>query len=71
MSWKMEVKVDGRWSSNACRYATKQEAKDAGRELLSRWFAPSASRAVETPDEPVNYQFVGGKPEPLSEGGAK
>jgi hypothetical protein len=57
MSWKMEVFTDNEWASNALRYATEQEAINAGRELLSRWWVPTDSRAVETPDEPVNYRF--------------
>lgn len=56
MNWKMEVFVDGSWSSNSCVYATKAEAVAAGVELLSRWFVPSNSRAVESSD-PVNYRF--------------
>ena len=55
-SYKMEVLVDGKWSSNACVYATQAEATDAGHELLSRWFVPVDSRAVESND-PVNYRF--------------
>lgn len=57
-SWKMEVLVQGTWSSNACVYATKDEAEAAGVELLQRWFLPIASRAVEnTTGKPVNYKF--------------
>ena len=63
-SWKMEVCVDGTWSSNAVRFATKQEAEDAGVELLGRWFVPTDSRAAESDDE-VNYRFVDGRPEML------
>lgn len=54
-SWKMEVKT-GNWASNSCRFATKEEAEAAGHELLSRWFGPTDSRAVESTDE-VNYVF--------------
>ena len=60
MSYKMEVEVDGNWSSNACVYATREEAEAAGRELLSRWFVPTDSRAVES-TETVNYKFEGGR----------
>ena len=65
MSWKMQVCVSGEWSTNSCRYATREEAEAAGRELLSRWFAPSDSRAVESED-PVNYEFVEGSARPLA-----
>jgi len=61
MSWKTEVCAQGSWSSNALRFATKEEAEASGRELLSRWFVPTDSRATETPDEPVNYKFENGK----------
>ena len=55
MSYKMEVYTTD-WNSNACAYATREEAEAAGVELLSRWFVPSDSRAVES-DEKVNYRF--------------
>ena len=55
-SYKVEVLVGGTWSSNGLRFATENEAIEAGKELLSRWMAPSDSRATETPD-PVNYRF--------------
>jgi len=55
-SYKMEVFTDNSWSTNSCRYATEQEAVNAGKELLSRWFVPSASRAMPSEDE-VNYRF--------------
>ena len=56
MSYKTEVKVGGSWSSNLVRFATEAEAVEAGKELLSRWFAPSDSRAAVSED-PVNYKF--------------
>ena len=53
MKYKMEVKVLGKWSTNACVYETMEEAEKAGRELLMRWFVPTDSRGVEYtgPDE--------------------
>jgi hypothetical protein len=54
-SFKMEV-FTGSWSSNSCRYATEAEAVEAGRELLSRWWVPTDSRATPSED-PVNYRF--------------
>ena len=56
MSYKTEVHVDSEWASNALRFSTEQEAIDYGHELLSRWLAPTDSRAV-TSDDPVNYRF--------------
>jgi hypothetical protein len=55
-SWKPEVLVDGKWSSNALRFATKAEAEASANELLSRWFVPSDGRATESEDV-VNYRF--------------
>jgi hypothetical protein len=55
-SWKPEVLVSGKWAGNALRFATKEEAEESGNELLSRWFVPVDSRAVQSEDE-VNYKF--------------
>lgn len=55
-SWKPEVLVDGQWSTNALRYATKAEAEASVRELMSRWWVPTDGRASESSD-PVNYKF--------------
>lgn len=55
-SWKTEVCVDGKWATNALRFATQAEAEKAGRELLSRWYVPTDSRAAVS-DDPVNYRF--------------
>jgi hypothetical protein len=65
-SWKPEFFVDGLWSGNALRFATKEEAEKSGRELLSRWFVPSDSRAAESSD-PVNYKFTNGENERLND----
>jgi hypothetical protein len=56
MSWKPEVKCNGEWSSNALRFATKEEAEASGKELRSRWWVPTDSRGTESTD-PVNYTF--------------
>jgi hypothetical protein len=55
-SYKVEVLVDGKWATNAVRFATEVEAQAAGQELLSRWFVPVDSRAALA-TEPVNYRF--------------
>jgi hypothetical protein len=60
MNWKTEVLVSGEWVGNALVFATEQEAKDYGDELLSRWYVPEKSRAVETEDA-VNYKFENGR----------
>ena len=56
MSYKTEVFVDSNWCSNGLRFATEAEATEYGKELLSRWFAPSDSRAAPS-DDPVSHQF--------------
>lgn len=56
MSYKIEVLVEGKWSTNGLRFATEAEAAAAADELLSRWWVPDAGRAAESTD-PVNYRF--------------
>ena len=67
MSWKPEVLTGHHWSDNALRFATKEEAENSGKELLSRWFAPLDSRATESSD-PVNYKFENGENVRLADG---
>jgi hypothetical protein len=55
-SFKTEVCVQGDWSTNSMRYATEAEATAAGKELLSRWYVPTASRPSPS-DDPVNAKF--------------
>ena len=43
-------------SFNAVVLATREEADDAGRKLMSRWFVPTGWEVVET-DDAVNYTF--------------
>jgi len=50
------VLVDGKWSSNSLRFATREEAHASVRELMSRWYVPEDGRATECSD-PVNYRF--------------
>lgn len=68
-SWKPEVKLgDDEWGDNALRFATEKEAKEAGRELMSRWMVVQDYRATPTAD-PVNYRFNfdRGRPERIEE----
>jgi hypothetical protein len=53
-SFKPEVKVDGVWSSNGLRFATKEEAERSASNLFSRWTVCTAHRAAES-DEPVAH----------------
>jgi hypothetical protein len=59
MSWAPEVLVEGKWSGNALRFATKEEAEAWARDLLMRWFVPTDSRAVLT-DDPVTDEIAEG-----------
>lgn len=53
-SWKPEVitEPDGKWSSNALRFATKDEALGYAQDLYARWTLVRQWRAVEC-DDPV------------------
>ena len=55
-SWKPEVRINGQWSTNALRFASKAEAEASVQELMDRWWVPDQGRAVESVD-PVNYRF--------------
>lgn len=55
------------WSTNACVYATRQEAIYAGAELASRWLLVTAHEARPTVD-PVNYEFMNGRSRPIKKG---
>ena len=55
-SWAPEVFVEGKWTGNGLRFATKDEAERWGNGLLTRWFVPSDNRAVESEDRP-NYRL--------------
>ena len=66
MSFKPEVIADssGKWSGNALRFATRQEAEANVQDLMMRWFAVRDTRVVEC-DDPVNYSYVDQKLLPL------
>lgn len=52
MSFKVEVQVGGEWSTNGVAWPDKASAETAGKDLLMRWFVPTACRAVEVEDAP-------------------
>ena len=56
MSYQMEANDGSGFATNACRYATREEAESAGHELMSRWFSCKETRVAESTD-PVNYRF--------------
>ena len=60
MSWAGEVIADagGKWTGNAIRLATREEADAYTADLMSRWMAVRGWRTVESTD-PVNYRWNG------------
>ena len=58
MSYKAEVIADssGKWTSNALRFATMDEAENHASDLFGRWMAVRSTRVVESAD-PVNYRW--------------
>lgn len=68
MSWKPEVMVSGEkeWAGNSLRFATKEEAEGNVRNLMWRWLSVTDTRVVESED-PVNYRWVDGKLEEVSD----
>jgi hypothetical protein len=66
MSFKPEVIADssGKWSGNALRFATREEAEANVHDLMMRWFAVRDTRVVEC-DDPVNYSYIDHKLLPL------
>jgi N12 class adenine-specific DNA methylase len=65
-SWAPEVKVEGKWSRNQTRFATKEEAEAAAENLFQRWTMADGARATEA-DEPPNYRWEDGKSVRLEE----
>lgn len=63
-SWKPEVIADnsGKWTGNALRFATKEEAQRYVYDLALRWIAVRDTRVVPS-DEPVNYRIIGNRVE--------
>jgi hypothetical protein len=66
MSWKPEVKVNGKWSQNAVVFATEAEAEASAEDLMRRWLLVEDCRAVES-DKPVNYRIVNNSMEAIDE----
>jgi hypothetical protein len=60
LSYKMEVIADrtGKFVGNQLRFASRQEADEYSRDLMSRWLAVKTYRVVES-DDPVNYEWKG------------
>lgn len=62
MSYKPEVRADssGIWSSNALRFATRDEATAYVKDLKWRWTSVRDTRVVEV-DDPVSHAWVDGR----------
>jgi len=60
MSWKPQVKVNGKWEQNSVAFATQAEASESAENLFSRWTLCTDHRAIES-DETVNYRLVEGE----------
>lgn len=58
-SWRPEVIADssGKWTPNALRFATREEAERWVGDLSMRWLAVRETRVMPSPD-PVNYRLV-------------
>ncbi len=52
--FRVQVIADnsGKWAGNGMRYATKEEARDAARDLASRWMLVRKWRVMETGEFP-------------------
>jgi hypothetical protein len=58
-SWKPEVLVQNQWSSNALRFATKEEAESNAANLMYRWALVQDFRAGQSEDEPTHAWIDG------------
>lgn len=60
ISFKPQVFVQGQWSNNAIRFATRAESDQYARDLMSRWTLVDTYRTVLSDDD-VNYRYVDGR----------
>ena len=67
MSFRPMVLVQGEWSGNALRFATREEAEANAADLFQRWLLPTDYRVDES-DDPVNYRWIDGNLEPVDAG---
>ena len=61
-SYKPEVQVaggDGKWSGNATRFATHDEAEQYVNDLMLRWTSVVATRVIESTD-PITTRWSDG-----------
>ena len=64
MSWRPEVKVEGKWTGNAMTFETEREAKDYAKDLMHRWIKVNDYRAVKS-TEKASYKWGDHKLEKL------
>lgn len=50
----------GKWTGNALRFATYEEAEANVSDLKARWMLVRETRVIESDDEP-NYRYVDGR----------
>ena len=69
MSYKFGILTPGDkdFVSNGLRFATEDEAKQYGNELLSRWFTAVLEEKVLESEDAVNYVFVDGHAKPIEQ----
>lgn len=67
-SYAPEVIADsgGKWSGNALRFATEEEAQIYVADLQRRWFLVTETRVIPSSD-PVNYEIKDGRISPLNQ----
>jgi hypothetical protein len=67
MSYKAEVIADNsnKWCPNGLAFATHEEARKYGDNLMWRWMAVREVRVVES-DQPVNAAWDDSKPYPAA-----
>jgi hypothetical protein len=63
-SWAPEVLVEGKWSRNQVRLASKEEAEACALDVFRTWSSALSYRATEA-TEPANYRWTGIKLEPI------
>jgi hypothetical protein len=67
MSWKLEIEYvgkEGKWASNAIRFATKEEALSDAHSFRQNWLMENQYRVTESTD-PVSHRWENGRLIPL------
>jgi len=56
MEFKERQRDGSHYAGNGLRFATKEEAEDQAKDLMSRWLVPCGYRIDLSPDRP-NYKW--------------